>query len=288
MTTLTQFVEGNYTYTFPNIQNWNDNFGHLKTKVLPLPSRHGGFDAHGWDTAPARVGRVECEFIIAAATKPDMTALLDDARKMARRGKGFLFMQPADSGEDIRWCIARPINIAPRHDQTAHSDLFMHVSAQFEVDDPHWYVTGGTALPLWDTALWGSFTWDGSLTTYNITGVSSDIVLTNTGNAPTLCKFNLIVPAAKTAENVTIQRILDTLIVDEVSYQGTLSASDNLVINPHDISVTLNSADAFTTAFSFLHPRWFLLLPGANTVRILQENAGDEIDVIPNFLGANV
>lgn len=296
-TNIVSFISEGISYDFSNenptdgtrvtVQNFEDNFRDLDVRVESLPARHGGFDIYGFDRAPNRVGQVRVDFTLWSNTKVGMSGLIDEAAGLARRGKGYLYFQPANDAFPPRFCIARPIRIRVRHDQTKHSDLIHPMSAEFQADDPHWF-SAGTGSALWDDAVWGAFLWGGGGTTYTGSGEQTDLTLNNLGNAPTLAKLTLTVPAGESAEDVTIERRVMGVLSDSVSYTGVLTAGDVLVIDARAASVLLNGSDAFNANFDFLRPQWMELQPGGNDIRIVMANSTDEIELDPEYRYAYV
>jgi len=273
---VTRFGSGSQVYTFPDtIQTLNGNFGSLITLTSKLPGADGGFDEFGLGVSPAEIGKVSVEFTLISDTREGMTALRDAVYKMRGFGRKQLFMQPSDNALPPRWCWGRVASIPINEKVAKHTDLWQPVTVNFHVPDPMWYAQGTEAV-LWGAFNWGDGSvWGGTAPAWAISGELTDQTVTPVGSAIIQPRIKISCGAGQTVTNPTIQRVVNGEVVDQVSYTGTLVASDVLEINCRAWLVKKNSVDAYTSAFSFLHPSWFRLYPGANTVRIRFANSTD-------------
>lgn len=249
------FADGADEYVFPYIQSISDNFRNAVPRTERLADLSGGFDAYLADDAPNEIGNINLSFELVSETRAGMQALVDAVGKLKSLGKRKLYLQPQGTAAE-RWCYARVNNIAIARRPADQTDLIQPVQINFQVSDPAW-------------------TEDEENDTIAASGASTDATITNDGNANALARVVVTCAAGQTAENVKVRRIVGGVTIDEMAYTGVLTAGDELELDAQAKSVLLNDADAYD-AFAFTHPDWFRLLPGANTVRIIQANAGDE------------
>lgn len=278
-TRILRFEVGDKTYTFPSLSEWSDNFGDMVPRTNRLLGASGGFDEYGDLPAPAEIGNVRVTFTLYSRSITGMTALVDAVRALARWGKGKLYYQPADESKGVRWTWVRVNNVQLNHNINNHGDIRKSVSINFQASDPHWYTAGRTEAN-WGGTTWGGGTrWGSGVTTYTAIGASTDIVLPVEGNAPVRPRIEIAVPVGKSAENVTVRIVEDGAITHELVYTGTLNAGDELNINTWDYTVTLNGANAFTSAFTYTRADWMSIAPPSVTVQVAMANPTDEIDI---------
>lgn len=276
---ITRFGTGNQSYVFPNtIQSVSDNFKDIVTRIVKLPGVDGGFDEYGSDRAARETGRITVSFMLIARDPEEMTALRDEVNKMAGFGVKRLFMRPTDPNAAERFCYARLNNINIPEQPAQRTNLWQPVTCIFQAGDPTW-VTLGNEAPRWGEFSWGGGAlWGGGAGTA-VAGVQTDLTISHPGTAVVPARIVIECGASESCQNPTVQRIVDGQVVDEVSYTGTLVATDSLEINARALSVKKNGANAYTSAFDFTHPAWFRIEPGDNAVRVLFANAGDEATV---------
>lgn len=279
---LVRFFAGDNSFSFPNEQDFHDNFANPVVRLQSLPGISGGFDPHGSSPGPNEAGVVQCTTTVQAAARAAMTAKMDALHGMTNWGKGLLLAQPADSSEAVRWTYAKIHSIDTPHREDGHSDLWQPVQLTFACEDPLWYQQG-TDGPIWGIAEWGD-PWEAAPEV--CAGGLTEFTVTNEGNADTLCRVTISCDTGQTAEDVTVQRVSSTsIVVDQVKYTGVLVAGDELIINPRGHTVTLNGAGAYDATFqaNILHPDWFRIAPGSNTIRVRMANIGDACDVGMHF-----
>ncbi len=274
---ITRFISGTKEYTFANVQDWRANFADLVPRTKRLPYADGGVDLLGDGRAPAAIGMVQINFIIAADEDPDgMTALVDAAKEMADWGRGRLYLQPSDPTGDERWCSARVNNIGTPYSERRQSRIWQRVKLVFQVSDPHWYDVG-TESWLWgDGSNWGSVLWGGDAPAPQaVSGTQTDFTITTAGNATTFPRIIVSCGSGQSAADVSVQRVVQDEVLDEVLYSALLSDGDQLVINCRELAVRLNGSDAYGPEFTFAHASWLRLLPGTNNMRVLMANSAD-------------
>lgn len=289
MPTIVRFGIGSQVYAFPDTsvlqQSMSDNFANAVPRTTRLPGLQGGFDEFGDEEAPAEIGKVTLDLNLFADARSDMTALLDALRAMKSWGKKRLYMQLDDSGEDVRWCNAR-INHIQSPSDLKTLGVHHHVKVIWQAPDPYWYTQGTEAWSWGDGTAWGEGApWGGSATPQAVSGLQTDLTITPGGNARTLPRITIECGTGQTLQNPTIQRIVDGVALDEISYTGTLSAGDQLLINCRKASVALNGVAAYDD-FTFNHPDFIRLYPGSNTLRVRLANAGDAGSVTVRYYEA--
>ncbi len=265
------------SYTFPaTVAEWRSNFGDGVPTTTRLPGMSGGWNENGTEPLPSAIGTVTMGFKLIAATRAAMDDLRDAVMAMRAYGLQQLVYQPTDPADSTRFCWAHVHNISMPQRKDLNTDYWQDVKIIFHVPDPVWRsgIYGGLKWSdalLWSNSLkWGDNT---SFTTCN--GTSTSFGLTNQGNAPAVCGITLTPPAGKTAQNPRIQRIVSGAIVDEVAYTGTISYGQQLEIDGRKGRINVSGGNAFANA-SYLHPDFFRLMPGVNSIRVLMTGAADQ------------
>lgn len=289
MDTLIRFGAGAQLYTFnqSNLISLRDNFRDLVQQASRLPGLSGGVNEYGIGPSPRAIGNVQAVLWLLAdeSLPPDeqgkqIQALKSDLATMSSYGVKRLYKQSSDATEDERYCEASISSISYTETSAEQPHARLRVQVNWQVTNPRWY-SQGTEAPAWgDGTNWGGgLAWGGTAPTYNISGTSTNITITPQGNAETFPRLILQCGAAQTAQNIRIQRIVNGTVVDQVRYAGTLGNNDRLVINTRANSVTKNGISHYTSDFTYNNAGWFRLLPGANTIKVLMDNAGDACDL---------
>jgi len=280
MRRLINFVQGNDSYAIENVQDQQDNFANVVPRTRRIVGSDGGFDEFGTDPAPAEIGNLQTQIVLRAKVEADMTAKVDNLRKLSRVSKGFLFMELEDG--TIRWAKARVNNISTPVSEDGHSGYIIRARVAFQLSDPHWY-ENNTEEPLWGQFTWGNFVYGGDVTPNAVSGATTDFTVTVGGTVQVLPRILIACGGGETAENVTIQRRVDGATVDEITFTDVLIATDEVEIDCGAKSVKKNDVDAFDD-FSFDgHPDWIRLQPGDNDIRVIMTNGGDEANVTIYF-----
>lgn len=259
-----------------------DNFGNLVTRVQRMPGVDGGFDEYGDGPAPGEVGHVQA-FVLIDERYPELIKqILDEWRGISTWGTGRLYKRVMGSDDDVRWCEARVSSLPFTQSARERSHRRQRIQMSFQVASPFW-LKQGTAGPQWGDgiATWGDGItyWGGSEEFVELSGTVNEIYRMSSGTAPTPVRIDVKVPQGESAQNVVVQRLALGDVMDEVSWLDTLDAEDRLIIDSMSQAVLLNGDNAFGNAFSFEDPRWFMLMPGENTIRVTMANAGDKIEI---------
>ena len=225
------------------------NFGNAVPRTTRLPGMDGGFDEYGDDAAAHEIGRVTWRMFLHATTPAEMQAKRDAVMAMVRSGRATLTVETVGGGQ--RFTTARVNSIQMPDDVIARSHRTQQVTLDFQVALPRWYSVAG-ASPV----------------TTACSGVLTDFTITNGGNADAQPVIT-IDPSVTLTSGVKVQRIVSSVVVDQVDYDASLLASDLLVVNCQSLTVTKNAVDAYGNVFSSNHPAWLRLLPGANTIRVV-------------------
>jgi hypothetical protein len=258
------------TYTIPNLQSFNYNFGDSVPQTMRMPMMDGGLDLYGNDRAPSRIGRVDVSFRLVAATRAEMQALRDAVMAMDTWGKKVLYWTPTGSS-DTRFCIAKANAISIPQRPAQHSDLWQQVNITWQVDVPFWYVNeyGGAYWGDGESAWGEEVPWGGSPVTQACSGFTTDFTVTNDGNAIAIPRLAIVPSAGQECSNPVFQRLVGGVVEDEVSWTGALDGDDgdSLRINCRASTVLHNLADDYDN-LDFDHPDWLRLKPGSNTIRV--------------------
>lgn len=253
---------------------YSDNFANLVPKTSRIFGMDGGFAEFGDDRPPSEIGTIRQSVTLVSTTRAGMDAKRDTLKQMADWGKQKLIMTPTDGGTD-RFCYATINSISMNKNEGEHTDLWQPAQIIWQVPYPRWRTIGTESL-LWDDGvLWdGGAVWGGG-GGFAASGNVTNQTVTNNGKTTVQPRISIICGAGQTVTNPFIQRIVNGIAIDEVSYVGTLDEGDTLEINCRAWSVGLNNVDAYSSSFDFSHPSWFRLAPGANSIKVYFSNSGD-------------
>lgn len=273
------------SYTFPYMLDYEDNFGDLQTRFSELPGVDGAYDNDGEVRSKKGKGVIQVQTAIFAETDADASAKYDALAKIISYGRGRLYLQPADSTLQERWCDVRPKKIPKKMDINAHDDYLRRIPLTFETDFPYW-LSLGTYGSQWDEAIWDNAFWD-SPVTQACAGLQTDFNVLRSGTAPVNPTITIDVGVGQAVSSFKAQRLLNGIVVDEMFYNAPLLANDQLIFDAFTWEITLNSADAFDNNFSYLRTRFMELLPdNTNNLRVILGNAGDACTVYVNYFEA--
>lgn len=251
-------------YTFPdtipaNGEILRTNFGSAVPRTERLPGMDGGYDAYGDGTAPSEIGTVRYRFVLVATTASEMAGKIDAVMGIVGYGRAKLTAET--HGGDERWTWARVNNIHLPVGRDVMSNRQNEVTIDWQVALPRWYSTNGDSPQV-----------------EACSGTATTFTVVNNGTAAALAKISIDPGTAISAGGVTVQRLVDSVGIDEVAYAAALLATDALVIDAQTLTVTKNGADAYSNYFSANHPAWMRLLPGDNTIKVVL-GAGETADV---------
>lgn len=239
------------TYTFPDKGfSLVSNFGDAVPRTVRLPGIDGGFDLLGDDPPPIEIGRITWRYRLLADSPAHMEALRDSVRAMLRYGRAQLVMET--SAGQQRYTYAKLHNVQMPDAVTAPSDRVQDVTCDFQVITPRWYADSPDS-PQAEAC----------------SGTSTTFTVTNAGNAIALPAFSIDPSTAISSAGVTIQRLVDAAVVDEVEFAAALLATDVLTIDAAALTVRKNGTDAYGNTFSASHPAWMRLLPGVNNLKVI-------------------
>jgi hypothetical protein len=204
-----------------------------------------------------------------------------DAKREAIRGlyeQGYAKLYRTVGYSDLeQWCDCILTDVQYTENESNHTYIFQDVTLTWFAPDPVWESDDASSLGVWEvstTDTWevsSSETWEEGNNT-SFAGVNTAVDINNAGSA---IAFPVItVTATATITNLIIERTTTLGVVDQITYTGTLSADDVLIIDctQDQRSVTLNGSSAYDDT-SFLRLRWFQLESGVNTIAVKADNA---------------
>lgn len=278
---ITRFGTGNTVYNFEAagvyVQDYRDNFGDGVPRTVRLPGLDGGYDQYGVERAPVEVGTVTVGVTLTAATRAQMDALRAQIRAMTGWGVKRLFRQ-IDYQSDEQWCYARVNSVEMPQQPAQHTDLRQKVTISFQVADPAWYGQGTESWSWGDGTKWSEKPWGGAGSPFYASGTSTTLIEDVGGNMPTVPRILITPRLGESCTNPKVQRLIDGIVFDEVSYTGTVNALQTLRIDCRRLAVTLAGNDAYAN-FDYRRGGWFELPPEQNTLRVLFANPTDAADV---------
>lgn len=276
MDIVTRFGKGTRLYTFnPALQvSIRDNFRDLVPMTNRLPGLSGGYDELGARPAPASIGNVSVTMWVVGDTPAQVQAQIDALGAIADWGVQRLYKSP-QGGAVERWCEARLNNIDYSQNPRNLPHVRQRVTLNFQVPNPGWQNIGTEAVA-WGYFSWGDGTsWGGTPISQSVSGLSTDFFVTYAGTVTAYPRIQFETGAGQSATNFKLQRIEGGLVVDEVSYTGTLTANKLLEIDTRRRAVTIDAADAYTTAFDYRDAGWMRLVSGQNQLRVTMTNPSD-------------
>lgn len=288
---LVKFGVGGNAYDFTQqgiyLQDYDDNFGDRADNTAEFGGMDGVFLVDGNQSGRKPAGNITQSLKIVATSREEIDVKRQALLRITNLGLQPLIYQQSNSTDATLFTYAKAQVQAPRSQQN-QSDLFQNATIRFLVPDPYWYAsTQGYILGV--NFLMGASTLGGNPVVINASGTQSDEIVSNGGTARTLVQVQIAPDTGQTCEDPIVQRLVGGVVHDQVSYTGTLTDTDVLLIDPGNLSgpqVTLNGSDAFDTDFDFKHPRWMSLLPGDNDIRVIFANGGDDAIVTLTFLDA--
>ncbi|MBZ0295001.1 MAG: phage tail family protein [Anaerolineae bacterium] len=257
---ITQFGEGtekvDFTQSWINPQGYDDNFNDLVLQTQRLPGMDGAFDEYGISPAPGASGFVRQVYEL-NLRHSDFDTRLDTIRKMGAWGKKRLFYErsytTAVTKTFFTW--ARINNIAFSRNQRLSADgIYQTVTITWQCSAPFWYAADtGDAPNVWGGFTWGTDTFGGGLTTdVNTPARLAYAVL---GTRP--CDMVFTLRGDTEAVNPLIQfEDVNYSPLWTVKYNGTLTDTDQLVVDGMALSVKLNGEDAYADCEFSKQPMW--------------------------------
>lgn len=250
---IKSFGSFNFEQAHIRAQSFSSNFGQKVNRTIRLPSIDGGFRLMGLDRSPSEVGNVQASWILRADDAQTMQGYRDALNGMQYQGLADLVLSMPGNLPD-RFCKAevKSMRISERFD--AHTDYQQSVNINFQVPYPRWLVDVFWSNPL-------SLPFSGFETTYNIV---------NSGNARARCIVTLEAATQVFVVEASIQREVNSTVVEAVSYDELFEDGDQLVVNGLDGTVKINGVNAFGDV-DYTHPRLISLAPGNNTINVLTD-----------------
>lgn len=269
---------------FPDTQFfYNDNFGDTLPTSKRLPGVSGEWNEDG-DLPPAhRSGVVELGYRLEAENYAAMDALRDGVRKLNSYGWAQLIRQPNDQTAATQFCWARIVQSRMERKKSLRddSDLWQEVRLVWNVPDPRWFGGSNAQWQFGDGSDWGDagLKWTSGGVDIAASGTVTDDTITMSGNGVAVPTISIAPGALNSCEDPIIQRLVNSVVIDEVSYVGTLGATDTLTINGAMGRVDLNGVSVWGSGFDYTMPDFFRLLPGSNSIRVKFTNGGDAATV---------
>lgn len=289
-TGITRYGDSTTFYDFTQsgvyLGNHSSNFGNKRELTRSIPYLDGNFRELGVNKSPQEAGNLQVTGHLWVNDPEDMEVKRRQIEAIIGYGLKKLYFQPSDPELPELYTWAEAQLRMPR-DLAGHSDLKQPFTINFSCPDPYWYRENNAEFAVvglnfyMGISLLGGDTGGGFSVTAS--GVSTDAVANNAGNAPTVGRISIRCNTSQSCENPIIQRIVNGQVYDYVSYTGTLVAGDELVIDSRGHSVKLNGNNAYGVSFDFKHPRFIQLAPGDNTIRVLFENPSDAARVTISF-----
>ncbi|MEQ8673305.1 MAG: phage tail family protein [Aggregatilineales bacterium] len=278
-THLIKFGGGAEVYSIPlySQADYRDNFLNVVPRTVRVPGMDGGVDLYGRRRSPSEIGQVNATWFIDVDDRADMTAARDTLDAMVNWGRRKLWMQPSDSTDRPRWCLARINNISTPQQRDRHTDLWQRVTANWQVADPHWY-----ALPDGEWYLDDGEVLDDGLnlnsprTTTTTVNDGSVITLTNAGNAPTPVIL-LFKTGSETLSDLRVEQVDGAgYLVNGFTSANSYSTNQQILVDSRPMPKFRLDGVSDYANFTRLGGNGFIVLePGANTINISGTFSGD-------------
>lgn len=261
-------------YVFPEQIELSDNFRDLVQRTIRLPGKDGGYRVYGDRSSPGEIGNIRTSFWLEPEDPNDLQLMVDEVGVMRTFGMQQLVARERN-GVATRWCRAEVSNIQLSENVRDMPHKRQRVTVNFQTDDPYWYKIGTEAGGLWGDGFWGDGEWGTGGVAQALSGTFNLFTLDNDGTAVTYPRIVISTGAAQTASAIYIQNITGGVLVDAISWTGTIGPNTRLEINCRALSVRLNNSFAYSSLFGFVNPNFFKLLPGENQLRVYMGAASD-------------
>ncbi len=260
MTRVIRF--GTHTFADTGVRV-EDNFAVMRARESRLIGGDGSFDEDGENPSPRESGRVRFDCWLKGESPAEVAALRDTLRGLTALGARDLVIE-TDAG-DQRSTRAKLIRVEM-------PEVYARMNRQHQYASLTW-----SAYPRWYSVEAPAASGSAQL----CSGALTDFTRSHAGN---IAAHPVITIAASTAiTTLRVRRIVGGVTSDEIAYNGGLDASDILAIDTRRLRVTVNGEDAYREGFVALHPAWFRLMPGENTIRVVL-GAGESASVTVNWL----
>lgn len=244
------------SYSFPDTvardgEVLRTSFAQGQELLARAPGADGAYDLAGDDPYPTKPGSIRCRFKLVAESGADMQAQRDALLALTGYGRALL---TAEFGDDtLRTTYAKAVAIEMPIDHDSWSERIADVSISFLVPFPRWESAN-----------------EDSPQTEACSGTNTTFSLVNAGSALALPVITIDPGASDiSASGLTIQRLVDSVVVDEIEYSAALDDLDALVIDCKALSVKKNGGDAYSDDFVAQHPAWMRLAPGSNSIKVI-------------------
>lgn len=277
-----------WTFTVHQTQ-YNDNFGNTKSRVSTAPGLDGGFDQFGPKRFAHSVGNVRQTLILHDDGQDStlMTGLRDAVRRAQDWGRQPLFMQPSDSTDPIRFCMAKLDNVQIPEARHLHADLVQPVVLIFNVNDPRWMSLPDADAVYWDDgSTWDpGEDWEEPRYTSSTVATGAAISLTNNGTAATPIRIKVTAGAGPTTSiGFELENIENGATLTGFLYTKALASGDELVIDSNfDPTVRHNGASDYANFEPVAGSGFIMLPPGTHTINVTGVYTGNHTVDIEYF-----
>lgn len=255
------------------------NFADLVPITSRIPGVDGGFDEYGDVAAPSEIGSISFEMVLSEDRRAEMQRKVDVLRGLARLGVQRLAVDTWDDGLNYRYCWARVNNVQVSDNVTAVSHRVNRVQITFQVSSPRWQeISENDAL--YGEAVFGVDVFGGGIgVIHAVSGTSTTFTLDNDGNADAYPEIFYTTGAAQAVTSpITIARLVNGVVIDQLTIATALTAEQTLYINTQTKTITKQQVNAYSS-LTPLTPQWLRLLPGSNSMRVTMGGGGNAASV---------
>lgn len=278
MNILLSFGSSDQLYVFPaDAQiNYFDDFDRRGNKLIKMAGSNSRFSQGGTGRGQSDGGQVRIELWLEFDSLSDVTDKINSIRQIGEWGLMPLWRQPSAGAPQFCWAMLNSEALNQDVHNVPH--LRQRIPLVFDVPDPFWYAAGSERLwgdgGLWnDGGSWGESTTAPAPTTITNTGTLS---LTVGGTAYTFARLEIANNSGADAGDITIQRIENGAVADQIHWTGTLADGEQLHIDPRSQRVQRGPTGAdVISLFTAQHPDWMRLLPGTNTLNVFMAGEAD-------------
>ena len=236
-----------YVFDQDNQTHISDNFNDLVTRTNRMVGVSGGFDELGAGPAPRSVGNVRLEGWLQADSPAQMTEQLRQLGIISSVGVLQLVKQPMDTTLPTVYCDARLNTINYVQSAVRLPRQQIKITANFNVANPGWIGEEQSDVQLVFAGETNSLFTSGNAYIYPVITI-------------------LVGDLVTSVDSFLLEREVDSVVVDRITYNTQMAADDVLVIDTRAKSVKLNGANSYSSDFSTLNAGWFKLAPDAENI----------------------
>lgn len=250
-------VDQRRAYQFTGLIQGDDNLANMVMRSSRSVGMNGAFDALGRGRAFSESGNVSAALQLEAADAYDLREAVDALRGMADWGRGRLFVDGYRHNLPGRWAWARVNSIRTPENVANMPHQRMRAELAFQVAGSRWYSMDNARFMDYGDAMDAGLVMGGPQVDMVAVTDGDSVSIENRGNAIALAYVRWDVTADAT--DMSIARIDGGVVVDRLTYSGTVSAGNTIIIDCRERAVRGDGSIANLSEYS---ADWLAIPPG--------------------------